>query len=67
MYCATGRPGWSRFGRGAVPYGYPPYRTPDTETETEALRNQAEMLKTELDAIEKRLSEIKVSAETARD
>ncbi|NLV31284.1 MAG: DUF5320 domain-containing protein [Acidobacteria bacterium] len=67
MYYATGRPGWSRFGRGAVPYGYPPYRTPDPGTETEALRNQAEMLKTELDAIEKRLSEIEAAAETARD
>lgn len=59
MYCATGRPGWARFGRGAIPYGF---RAPDPETETAALRNQAEMLKTELDAIEKRLSEIKVSA-----
>lgn len=67
MYYATGRPGWSRFGRGAVPYGYPPYRTPDPGTEAEALRNQAEMLKTELNAIEKRLSEIEAESETARD
>lgn len=59
MYYATGRPGWSRFGRGAVPYGF---RAPDAETEAEALVNRATMIKTELDAIEKRLSEIKASA-----
>ncbi|MBN1569801.1 MAG: DUF5320 domain-containing protein [Acidobacteria bacterium] len=67
MFYATGQPGWMRFGGHAVPYPYPnpyqaAYQKPDPEAETQALKNQAEILQSELDAIEKRLSEIKAEA-----
>jgi hypothetical protein len=59
MYYATGLPGWMRFGGYAAPYYYPtPYQQPDPEMEKEALKNQAQMLRSELDFIEKRLDEM---------
>jgi len=59
MFCATGLPGWMRFGGYAAPYGYPtPYQKPDPEMEKQELKNQAETLQSELDFIKKRLSEI---------
>lgn len=48
----------TRFGGYAAPY-----RAPDSELEKQALKNQAEALKSELDLIRKRLSEIE--ADTA--
>ncbi len=61
MFYATGRPGWMRFGAYAAPY---PYQAPsrEPEAEKEALKNQAQILKSELDAIEKRLAEIMADA-----
>ncbi len=56
-FCATGTPGWMRFG------GYaPPYRTPDPETEKQALRGQADAMQAELEAIKKRLAELEGEA-----
>lgn len=57
-YYATGLPGWARYGYPpAQTYG--PYWQPMTdEQETELLRNQAEALKRELDAIAQRLDEL---------
>jgi len=54
MFYATGQPGWMRAGTYAAPY--PAF---DPEMETQALKNQAQILKSQLDAIEKRISEIK--------
>jgi hypothetical protein len=51
MFYATGLPGWMRFGRYAAP-------KPDPEMEKQALKNQAEVLQSELDFIKKRLGEI---------
>jgi hypothetical protein len=53
---ATGLPGWMRFGAYAAPY-----QTPDPETEKQVLKNQADALQSELEAIKKRLSEIETS------
>lgn len=54
---ATGLPGWMRFG------GYPaPFVEPDPDTEKQALRNQEGFLKSELDFIRKRLSEIETGS-----
>ena len=59
MFYATGQPGWMRFGGHAAPYGYPaPYQKPDPEMEKQALKRQADALQSELDFIQKRLSEI---------
>jgi hypothetical protein len=60
-FYATGLPGWMRFsGYTAFP-GYPaPYRTPDPETEKQALKNQADALQSQLDFVRKRLAEIEV-------
>jgi hypothetical protein len=59
MFFATGLPGWMRFGGHAAPYGYPAsYRKPTPEMEKQALKNQAEVLQSELDFIKKRLDEI---------
>ena len=65
--------GWG-FGRGrgwrwrwfAPPYApypaYDPYYEPSPEEEMEVLRGEAEMLKRELDAIEKRIAELEQEA-----
>jgi hypothetical protein len=48
-----------RFGPDAGPYGYPTsYGDPDPDLEKRALKNQAEALQSELEAIKKRLSDI---------
>jgi hypothetical protein len=63
MFYATGLPGWLRYGRYAPPYPYRiPFQKPDPEMETQALKNQAQILREELDYIEKRLAEIKTAA-----
>jgi len=52
-FYATGMPGWIRFG------GYDaPNQNPEPGMERLSLRNQAEALQSELNAIRKRLSEI---------
>ena len=60
QYYATGQPGWARFG-------YPPawaapeapwVAAPTREQEVEALRQQTEFLKGELDAINKRMADL---------
>jgi hypothetical protein len=52
-FYATGQPGWMRFGHGALSY-----QEPDRDIETQALKNQAEALQSELDLVKKRLGEI---------
>jgi len=57
-YYATGLPGWARAGfMPAMPYG-PRWQPMSKEQETQLLKNQAEALKQELDAIVKRLEEL---------
>ncbi len=52
-FCATGLPGWLRFGgAGMMPQG------PDPEVEKQALRGQVDALRAELDALQKRLNEL---------
>lgn len=59
MFYATGLPGWTRYGDYGAPYWYPAaYQRPDPEMEKQALRNQADYLQSELDAIRRRLDEI---------
>jgi len=63
-FWATGLPGWMRFGGSAAPHGYTaPYQKTDPEIEKQALKDQAEVLQSELDYIKKRLGEIE--SETA--
>lgn len=63
-YYATGVPGWARFGDapawGAPPVGgYAPFAAaPSREEETQVLRQQAEWLKQQLDAIGQRIEEL---------
>lgn len=47
-YYATGLPGWMRFG----------YTPPTPQQETDALKAQADWLKQQLDAINKRIEEL---------
>ena len=62
-FYATGRPGWTRFGRYAALYANPmPYPNADPETEKQALRNQADILESELNLIRKRLDEMEKGA-----
>ena len=59
MFYATGLPGWMRSGGNVPAYGYPAsYQKPDPEIEKRALRSQADALQSEMDLINKRLSEI---------
>ena len=52
-FFATGLPGWTRFG------GYAASEvTPEPEMEMQALKNQAKALQSELESIQKRISEI---------
>jgi hypothetical protein len=54
MFYATGLPRWARFGvHDSI------YPKSDPEMEMQTLSNQADILKSELDLIEKRLAEIK--------
>jgi hypothetical protein len=60
MFYATGLPRWIRFGGLAAPFLYQtPFQKADPEAEKQALQNQAQILKDELNDIEKRLAEIK--------
>ena len=54
-YHATGVPGWARFG--AAP-GWGPYAAPSPEQQMDALKNQAQFLKEQLDAITKHIEEL---------
>ncbi|MBC7248832.1 MAG: DUF5320 domain-containing protein [Anaerolineae bacterium] len=54
-YYATGLPGWARFGYAPA---YGPYAPPTREQEAEMLKEQAEWLKGQLDAISKRIAEL---------
>ena len=52
-YYASGSPGWMRWG------GYPaPYQKPDPQAEKRMLESEAETLRSELDFIKERLSQI---------
>lgn len=53
MFHATGQPGWMRFGAAAAPYA-----PVDPELEKQALKNQADAMQGELDAIRKRLEDL---------
>jgi len=65
---ATGLPGWMRYGGYAAPYGYTvPFQKPEPELERQALKNEADALRAELAAIERRLSEIKTGAAAQGD
>ena len=58
-FYATGRPAWMRFGGYAAPYTNPmPYPNADPETEKQTLRNQADILESELNQVRKRLAEM---------
>ncbi len=59
-FYATGQPGWMRFGGYAAPY-----QNPDPGTERQSLKNQADALQPELNAIRKRLSEIETGTAAA--
>jgi hypothetical protein len=59
MYYATGLPGWARYGGYATPYAVPgSYVEPDPETQKQALTNQADALRTQLNLVEKRLADL---------
>jgi hypothetical protein len=59
-FFAIDPPRWMQFRGYAAPNRYQtPDQKPDPEMEMQALRNQAQILKSELDFIEKRLAEIK--------
>ena len=57
MFYATGQPGWMRFGANAAQVA-----NADPEVEKQALKNQADYLQNELDAIRKRLEEVEKEA-----
>lgn len=57
-FYATGLPGWARFGATAMPQAQP-----DPGLWKQALKAQAQALQSELEAINKRISEIETSAE----
>ncbi len=52
-FYATGVPGWAAYGAGVAPG----YAKLDPEWEKQNLKDQAQALRSELDAIERRLSE----------
>jgi len=57
-YYATGLPGWARFGF-APAWGVPPAPpAPSPEQERDVLKQQAEWLKGQLDALNKRIAEL---------
>jgi hypothetical protein len=62
MFCATGLPGWGR-GRAYWPN---PYLAPgySREDEIAVLREDAEMLKKELETIERRMSDLQSAQKT---
>lgn len=61
-FYATGLPGWARLGGWADPYAWgPPTQEPEPEMEKQALKDQAQMLQSELDAIRKRLEDLEAA------
>jgi hypothetical protein len=59
MFYATGQPGWMRGGGYAGPYaGQVPFPAADPEVDKQALKRQADVLQSQLDAIHKRLDEL---------
>ena len=60
MFYATGLPGWARYGAAPV---YPSrFPAPDPESEKEMLAEKAEFLRSELEAVKKRMDEIESRA-----
>lgn len=58
-FYAASFPRGGRFGGNVPRYGFSgPYVTPDPEQEKQTLKNQAEALQAEIDAIKKRLAEM---------
>ena len=73
MYYATGVPGWARYGTYPYAGGYAPaapYNPVDTEAAREAeegyLKSQAELLRGNLNSLEKRLEELEKERENAK-
>jgi len=65
-YYATGVPGWARYGAPpawSVPPVAPYAAAPTPEQEVDLLRNQAEWLKEQLEAIEQRITELEQKEE----
>jgi hypothetical protein len=62
VYHATGLPRSARFFGFAAPY-----QEPDPEIEIRELRNEARVLQSEMDAIQKRLDEIDAGATKTQD
>lgn len=63
-FYATGPQRGMRYGGYDAPYRYPsPYQEPDPKSEKRALNNHAKALQSELDFIEKRLSELEARDE----
>ncbi|NOZ27710.1 MAG: DUF5320 domain-containing protein [Chloroflexi bacterium] len=64
MYYATGLPGWARAGYAPAGSARPAYEAPTAarEQEVEALRAQAEQLKTQLEAIARRIEELETAS-----
>jgi hypothetical protein len=56
-FYATGLPRWARWG-GTAPWAPPAYAPPTREQELGELKQQAEWLKDQLDAISKRMAEL---------
>ena len=56
QFYATGQPGWAR-------YGYYAPTPPSAEQEAEMLRSQEKSLKEQIDAVNKRLSELEAKSE----
>ena len=54
----AGLPGWAGFGYGPVAPVPPVYAAPTREQELDALKRQAEFFKSQMDAVNKRLSEL---------
>lgn len=59
-FAGAGRQGWWRpFGSQGTPYGYEgPYGSSDPAAEEKGLRDQARALQSELEAVNRRLSEL---------
>ncbi len=57
-FYATGVPGWARLGNASMWATPPAYAEPTREQELDALKQQAEWLKGQLDAIHKRVAQL---------
>jgi hypothetical protein len=58
QFYATGLPGWARFGYASARHYGPGWRPVTEDEEIELLKDQAQVLQQELDAIAKRLAEL---------